>query len=318
MKKTSTAVRDATVGAMILAAVLLLAYMATRIGTVAGFRGGREVAMVFDDATGLVETAPMAASGVKVGTVTTIRFADGGALVRGRISPDVELHADATATVRSKSLLGEKFVSIDPGTEAAGPLPPDARIRTVPSADIERMAAAFARAAEAMDPEDVRAIVHGLAVALSSDDGEGTIPEAVRSIGADLHRLSVALEQVAGRSGELMKDVQPLLAELDRLAGRAGKSMEQLDPTLKRLPSTLDQLERVSRRLETVLAKADALDQDQLLWELRKILEEEGIYVRVTPRKVGKPPADQPPTKRPAPRKAPEPPPGLSQDGTPQ
>lgn len=317
-KNSSSIVRDASVGAMILAAVVLLGYMAARLGSVGGYRNGREIEMVFDDATGLVETAPVAAAGVKIGTVTAIDFADGGARVRARVRGDLALHADAAATVRAKSLLGEKFVGLHPGTEAAGPLPAGQRVKTFPAGDIERMAAAFARAAEAMDPEDVKAIVHGLAVALSSEDGAGaTIPAAVRDIGKDLHRLSVSLESVAGQSDDLAKQVKPILARLDEVAEKAGKAIDGMDPTIRRLPGTLETLDRATRRLDSLLAKADSLSKDQLRHELRKILVEEGVYVRMRPRKVGAgpQPADDGATPSPTPksRKTPVPPPGLDQ-----
>lgn len=317
-KSSNSVVRDAAVGAMILAAVVLLAYMAARIGTVGGYRNGREVEMVFDDATGLVETAPIAAAGVKIGSVIAIEYADGGALVRGRIRPDIALHADATATVRAKSLLGEKFVGLDPGTEATGPLPAGQRLKTLPAGDIERMAAAFARAAEAMDPEDIKAVVHGLAVALSAEDGAGsTIPAAVRDIGKDLHRLSVSLENVAGQSGDLAKQVKPILVRLDEVAAKAGRAIDGMDPALRRLPGTLENIDRATRRLDSLLAKADSLSKDELRHELRKILVEEGVYVRMRPKKIGGKPEDDGPAPAVTPKGkskgTPTPPPGLDQ-----
>ena len=284
--------RDAAVGAMILGAILLLGYMAARLGTVGGYRSGREVTMLFDDATGLVETAPVAAAGVKIGVVRSIEYADGGALVHARVRDDIALYADAVAQVRAKSLLGEKFVALDPGHAAAGALAGD-RVKTTTAGDIDRMAAAFARAAEAMDPEDVKAIVHGLAVALSSTDQNGnTLPAAIRDVGADLHKLSASIENVSDQSGDLMKQVKPVLQHLDQQIASAGVTLDDLQPAVKKLPNTMDHLEHVSERLDSLLAKADKLDKEELKNELRKILEEEGIYVRLKPRKIKGPGGD--------------------------
>lgn len=277
---------------MILASVLLLAYMAARIGTVGGYRNGRELTMVFDDATGLVETAPVAISGVKIGAVVAIAYADGGARVTARVEPGVKIFADATASVRSKSLLGEKLVALDPGTEAAGPLAKDARVRTLPTSDIERMAAAFARTAEAMDPEDVKAIVHGLAIALGDGKTGDSVPTAIKQVGADLHRLSVALENVSGDASELAKDLKPVLARLDSTIAKAGKTLDTVEPAFARLDS-------VTKRLDSLLAKADAIDKEELKRELRKILVEEGVYVRMRPKKVKDEPDDEKPEPAP-------------------
>ena len=65
-------------------------------------------------------------------------------------------------------------------------------------------------------------------------------------------------------------------------------------------------------RIDGLLAKADKLDKEQLKHALRLILEEEGVYVRLKPRKIGpgKPVPDEDAPATPAP-KATEPPPRL-------
>ncbi len=280
--------RDVVVGAMFLAAVVLLGYMAARIGSVGSFRGGREVTMRLADANGLVETTPIAVAGVKIGAISTIEVEDGIAKIVARVRPDLAIHADATAFVRAKSLLGERFVEIDPGSAEAGPLAVGAEIRTLPSADIDRLTGVLARAAEAVDPEDLRAIAHGLAVALSSEKGKASAPAAFRELAQDLHLVATSLAKLAAVSGDASSQIKPLLARLDELTAKAGKTIDGLQPTVQRLPGTLDHLERISKRLEALFAKGEKLDPDFLLLEIRKIFEEEGIYVRVRPRKVGK------------------------------
>ena len=283
----SNLLRDAGVGLMILAAVALLAFMAARLGAVGGFRGGREIIMVFDDATGLVESAPIAASGVKIGSVARIEFADGGAKVTARLAPGIQVYGDATAAIRAKSLLGEKFVGLDPGHESAGALAGD-RVKTTPAADIDRMAAAIARAAEALDPKDVAAIAHGLAVALSDADGVGkTMPTAIRDVGRDLHALAQSLEGVSAQGTEIANRLKPILTHLDEVTGKSGRTLDDLEPTLKRIPATMERMDSVLRRLDSVLAKADRLDRADLRRELQRIFEEEGIYVRLKSRKIG-------------------------------
>jgi phospholipid/cholesterol/gamma-HCH transport system substrate-binding protein len=284
---TSNVVRDAGVGLMMLGAVALLAFMAAKVGSVGGYRNGRDVTFLFEDATGLVETAPVAAAGVKVGTVSRIEYAEGGALVTARLSAEINLFADATAAVRAKSLLGEKFVAIDPGHQKAGPLS-GSRVRTLPAADIDRMAAAIARVADALDPQDVKEIAHGLAVALSDADGVGkTMPGAIRDVGRDLHQLAESLEGVSAQGTDIANRLKPILAHLDELSAKSEKTLDDLDPALKKLPGALDRLDALARRLDGLAAKADKIDQEKLKHELRVIMEEEGVYVRLSSKKVG-------------------------------
>ena len=276
--------RDAAVGAMVVASIALLGYMATRLGTV-GRGEGRALVMVFEDATGLIETAPVAISGVKIGSVRSITYADGGAKVIAGVRPDVKVWADASAHVKAKSLLGEKFVALDPGTEAAGPLAGDV-VKTRPSGDIDRMAAAIARIAETLEPEDVKEIVHGLAVALG-EGGEGTsVPEAIRDVGRDLHALSKSLEGATGTAREVAEKLKPVLARLDEVGAKAGKTLDGLDPAVDRLPETLANIERASKRIDALLARAEKVQLDDLKRDIKKILQEEGVYVRMKSRKV--------------------------------
>lgn len=287
----NTLVRDALVGAMVLGAVLLLGYMATRLGSVTA-RDGRSVVMVFDDATGLIETAPISISGVKVGSVRVIEYGDGGAKVTATIRRDIPLYKDARAGVKAKSLLGEKFVALDPGTEAAGPLEGD-RVATLPSADIDRMAGAIARLAEHVDPDDVRRIVHGLAVALGEDGKGSSVPEAIVEVGRDLHRLAASIEKATGSADDVAQQLKPVLEKLDALATRTDKTLAGLQPTVDRLPATMTSFERVAKRLDALLARAEKTDVERLKYDIKKILQEEGVYVRMKSRNVKAPPGSK-------------------------
>lgn len=289
---------------MVLGAVLLLAYMATSLGSV-GRGGGRTVTMIFDDATGLIETAPLAVSGVKVGAVRTIEYDERGAKVVASIRDDVKLYTDARAAVKAKSLLGEKFVAIMPGTPAAGPLG-DGEVKTLPSADIDRMAAAIARIAEQVDPADVKQIAHGLAVALGEDGFGTSVPETIRDVGRDLHRLTATLEGATGSAKELAAELKPLLAKLDALATKTDKTLDRTQPSLDRLPETLAAFERAAKRVDALLARAEKVDIAQLEHDIKTILQEEGVYVRMSSRKVKDPKKPDKATPEKTPAKEPE------------
>lgn len=302
---------------MVLGAVLLLGYMATSLGSVTA-RDGRTLVMVFDDATGLIETAPISVSGVKVGSVRVIEYGEGGAKVTASVRRDIPIHKDARAAVKAKSLLGEKFVALMPGTEAAGPLEGD-RVRTLPSADIDRMAGAIARLAENVDPADVKQIVHGLAVALGEDGNGSSVPEAIVEVGRDLHRLAASIEKATGSADDVAKQLAPVLEKLDALATRTDKTLAGLQPAVDRLPATMTSFDRVAKRLDALLARAEKTDVERLKYDIKKILQEEGVYVRMKSRNVKAPgakgnrepepePDDEPeeslfdPTKEPTPR----------------
>lgn len=279
---------------MVLAAVLLLAYMATQLGSVRG-QSGRTIVMVFDDATGLIETAPIAVNGVKVGAVLTIEYDPRGAKVTAFVREDVKLYADARAAVKAKSLLGEKFVAVMAGHEAEGPLQ-GTEIKTLPSADIDRMAAAIARIAEQVDPKDVKDIAHGLAIALGEDGLGSSVPETIKSVGQDLHKLTVSVENASTSAKDFSERLKPLIEKLEALANKTDKTLDKAQPALDRMPETLAAFERAAKRIDALLARADKIDIQQLEHDLKKILQEEGVYVRMSSRKV-KAPRDKTPDK---------------------
>ena len=92
---------------------LVFAYRSADLRRVDGY----EVTAAFSSITGLQDGADVRISGVKVGTVTglTLDPATYQAVVRLTVDPDVKLPADTAAIVASESLLGGKFLSLEPG-----------------------------------------------------------------------------------------------------------------------------------------------------------------------------------------------------------
>jgi hypothetical protein len=73
----------------------------------------------------------------------------------------------------------------------------------------------------------------------------------------------------------------------------------------------MDRLDSIAKKIDALLAKADKLDKEQLKHDLRLILEEEGVYVRLKPKKVGAAKGNPPPEEEestPAPKAAQSPP----------
>jgi phospholipid/cholesterol/gamma-HCH transport system substrate-binding protein len=54
-------------------------------------------------------------AGVQIGRVESIRLKDYQARVTMRIDPDVKLQSDAIVSIKTKGLIGERFVQVNPG-----------------------------------------------------------------------------------------------------------------------------------------------------------------------------------------------------------
>ncbi|HEV8311356.1 MAG TPA: outer membrane lipid asymmetry maintenance protein MlaD [Methylomirabilota bacterium] len=104
------------VGLFMLVGVLALAYLSVRLGQVDIF-GARGYVVYADFPTvgGLKSGASVEIAGVPVGRVESIRLKDYQARVAMHIDQSVQLQADAIVSIKTKGLIGEKFVQINPG-----------------------------------------------------------------------------------------------------------------------------------------------------------------------------------------------------------
>jgi len=106
-------------------------------------QNGYQVYAVFSNTGGLKKGASVMIAGVEIGRVNTITMEDYEAKVILSIPKDLEIQEDAIASVKTKGLIGEKFVQITPGgsDEILGD---GGRIReTQPAVDIEELISSF-------------------------------------------------------------------------------------------------------------------------------------------------------------------------------
>lgn len=112
-------VRDLVVGLFVAAGLAALAYLTFQVGGLS-YRvpGGFVLYATFDDIGGLKERSPISVSGVKVGQVVGVELDD---LLRARVrmdlDPALELPVDSAARILTSGVLGDQFISLEPGAE---------------------------------------------------------------------------------------------------------------------------------------------------------------------------------------------------------
>lgn len=107
--------RNILVGAGVLLA-LIAGLVAVHINSSREKAEGYPVTARFDKAEGVSLGTEVRLGGVKVGKVTDARLDDGfGAVLTLRLADSVKLPADSNAIVQTDSLLGAKFISLQPG-----------------------------------------------------------------------------------------------------------------------------------------------------------------------------------------------------------
>lgn len=134
------------VGLFVLVGVAAIAYLAIVIG--AGNLVGSDTYTVrarFTNVGGLNRGANVVISGVTVGKVEDIVLDESfRAVATLRLRGDVKLPVDTGAAIRTSGLIGDKFISMQPGVEEEM-LAPEALItQTEPNVDIESLISRFA------------------------------------------------------------------------------------------------------------------------------------------------------------------------------
>ncbi|MEI8233508.1 MAG: outer membrane lipid asymmetry maintenance protein MlaD [Verrucomicrobiota bacterium] len=132
------------VGLFMALGILSLAYLSVRIARNDLFNDkGYEIQAVFANCNGLRTGSTIMIAGVEIGRVKQIALQDYEAKVIFQIQHDVVLQKDAIASIKTKGLIGEKYIEITPGA-AEQNIPPGGRLlSTEPAMDIEGLISKF-------------------------------------------------------------------------------------------------------------------------------------------------------------------------------
>ncbi|MGE3537183.1 MAG: outer membrane lipid asymmetry maintenance protein MlaD [Candidatus Tectimicrobiota bacterium] len=135
---------EVTVGLFVVIGLCALAYLSIRLGKVQLGQGNTyDLTAVFPTIAGLRVGATVEIAGVQIGRVQDIVLIDYNANVVLRIEKRVALQEDAIASIRTRGLIGEKYVSVTPGGSDRL-LTAGGRIREVePPIDIETLIGRF-------------------------------------------------------------------------------------------------------------------------------------------------------------------------------
>ncbi len=136
---------ELAVGFFLLLGILSLAYISIKLGRLELIGGGGyPLYAEFTQAGGIKEGSVVEIAGVQIGRVKSVRLSDYEALVEFTINENVKIQEDAIASIKTKGLIGEKFVQISPGASEEM-IPPGGKIRDTESAiDIEELLSKYA------------------------------------------------------------------------------------------------------------------------------------------------------------------------------
>ena len=110
--------QETVVGIFMVIGLFAIAYMTVKLGNV-GFLGENSYTLYakFNKVTGLRVGNPVAMLGLNIGRVQSFKLdqEDQLVVVDFKIDNGIKIYDDAIASIKTEGLIGDKFVSIDPG-----------------------------------------------------------------------------------------------------------------------------------------------------------------------------------------------------------
>lgn len=203
------------------------------------------VTIDFHDVLDLVPQSNVKVNDVAVGKVKSINLDGWNAKVKVQVNADVHLPANARASVRMTSLLGEKYVDLEQPTEqpegalANGSNIPITRTATAP--EVEEVLGALSLMLNGGGFEQIRTITTELNKAL--DGNESTVRDLI-----------ARLNTFVGSLDKQKDDITTALVNVDKLAATLNQQKQTIINTLDTLPQAIAILKDDRVKLVTLLS----------------------------------------------------------------
>jgi phospholipid/cholesterol/gamma-HCH transport system substrate-binding protein len=236
------------------------------------------VTAVFHDIHALQLKDPVRQNSKGVGRVTDIEYHNGLAYVTLQIEEGghYPVYSDATAFIGDQSAVGSKFVGIEPGTPASGPLP-NMTIQanhTKDARDISQVLNIFDPKTRTGTVGFLRQFGGGMAgkadgfsdfMHNAPDDlnGIGTITGSLAAPEADLPGMLHAADQLASRFRGREPQIASLINQTDQtFQAISVDGAKPLSDTINKAPATLDAVRQATNALDNPLADAQVAVTD--------------------------------------------------------
>lgn len=305
---------DALLGALVLGVIAVFVWLSFAVGGGAPTDAERYV-LLFDSALGLHEDNAVAIAGVQVGVVDSIGIQGRRARIVVAIEPSVELHKNARAALRAKTLLGEKYIDLDPGESPAELLAPGATIdQNEPTVEIDtviRSVSQLVTSLNVITPPLEAAVTRVDQMLRDPDNAElsdemtrtladaGTLIRETSSLVSTSKEDFRALLKLGREKGPAIFDqLDSATARMDRVlavlddeklkqgAEKIGPTLETVDAAMVDMRVAMADIKAASGRLESIMRKVDKnltrLD-DVNERSIREFFQVQGVRVNLIP-----------------------------------
>lgn len=273
----------------------------------------------FPNAFGILPNAEVTYLGVSAGSVTNVERINGGVRIDLAIKRETRIPDGSTASVLRKSAIGEQYIDFDPpaAAESSGGYYEDGDVLGMDQTTVPLEFSELLRSADALlaslEPDDVRTLVHELAVGLdgraddlqrlaaAGDELSASLAERTEvldrlatnntrlthvvtehrgSLGRSIHDLSLLAESLRAAEGDLTNVLDDGSALLGQTADVVAAQKGNLDCSLKVLEQLTDETTTPARLagLRALLTWGPVAFGR--VWDARDV-EADGVWLRV-------------------------------------
>ena len=208
---------------------------------------GYGVYAYFDDVQGLVAKSRVLVAGIPVGYISSIRLDGDRARVDLRIEGEIILYDDASVTMRSLSLLGERVLVIRPGTPGLPEIPDGGEIRVadrgVNTDDIMVTVNDIANS--------VKRITAQLERAFGTEEAGDRMESALRNLSDALENIKTVTDEAGPRIVRIMENVELATDDLSEIIH---KRKDEIDRGIGEVDDTIASIHKAADQLNAVLA----------------------------------------------------------------
>ncbi len=220
---------------------------------------GYAVYALFEDVQGLIPKSRVLVAGIPVGYIDSIALDNGLARVEIHVDEQIKLYTDATVSMRTLSLLGERVLAVEPGTVGAGELADGSEIAVVKGG---------------VQTDDVFGSINEIAKSL-----EKVSKQFERAFGSDVagQRMESALKDLSEALNGINRTIQTNEEAVNTTIATLSETTQAVGP---RLVHIMENIESATTTLsDIVTARRDDIDRgvaevDDTLISIRQAADE--------------------------------------------
>lgn len=250
---------EAKVGLLVTGAIFVLAYMSIRLGAFAfGDQDTYSLKVKVENASGLDIDGPVSIAGVEVGSLTNVELSDDGkALLIIRIKKGVKITRNYVAVIKTRGLLGEKYLEILPVSQDGEILKEGDEIINVKTyAEMDKLLDILNDVAV-----DVKNISSSLSAALGGEEGEQRITAIVQNIEDFTKTLKNDTPAITEELKKVSKSLREILYDnkgnINDSLANLKSATENLDSIMIKLSKATPDIEQASKNIRSITKKID-------------------------------------------------------------